>query len=287
MRIALKNIKVQRDPKPHSTFRHLVFRRLGKLAIQIGSSVHASNEGSLFLNSDERSRSGVSMRVLLIEDDAKLAKVLAKGLQEEGFVVDLATTETIKQKHPVFKRYDLMVLDWLVEKDGLAVCETLRARDAAQPILMISAHRSVADRVRGFDAGADDYLMKPFDLVELVARMRALLRRSTTSKSTVLRMTDLMLDPKNRRVTRAGVRIQLTSKEYKILELLMQNADEAVSRARFIESVWSDTSDVPNYLIVAHMSKLRKKIDHDSSSSLIQNVPGFGYRLSPPQSERI
>ena len=224
------------------------------------------------------------MRVLLIEDDAKTAKVLARALHQEGFVVDLATTDQVEQRQAAPKRHDVIVLDWLLEQDGIAVCKTLRARDAAQPIFMISAHQSVADRVTGLNTGADDYLTKPFDLVELVARIRALLRRSGMGTTAVLRRTDLVLDPANRRVSRAGVRIQLTSKQYTILELLMQNAGEAVSRMHLMESVWSETSEGLNKVLDAHICNLRRKIDHDSTSSLIQTVRGFGFRLSPPQS---
>ena len=226
------------------------------------------------------------MRVLLIEDDAKTAKVLARALHQEGFVVDLATTDEVEQRQPAPKRHDVIVLDWLLEKDGIAVCKTLRARDATQPIFMISAHRSVADCVTGLDTGADDYLMKPFDIVELVARIRALLRRSGMGATAVLGKTDLVLDPANRRVTRAGVRIQLTSKQYTILELLMQNAGEPVSRMHLLQSVWSETSEGANKVLDAHICNLRRKIDYDSSSSLIQTVRGFGFRLSPPQSVR-
>jgi len=136
------------------------------------------------------------MRVLLIEDDAKTAKVLARALHEEGFVVDLATTDKVEQLQPAPRRHDIVVLDWLLEQDGIAVCKTLRARDAAQPIFMISAHQSVADRVTGLNTGADDYLTKPFDIVELVARIRALLRRSGMGTTAVLRRTDLVTLPK-------------------------------------------------------------------------------------------
>jgi len=223
------------------------------------------------------------MRVLLVEDDCKTIKILAKGLQEEGFVVDLATTHEIKQNRSVFERYDLIMLDSLVKKHALAVCKMLRARNAAQPILMVSALHSVADRVRSLNAGADDYLAKPFDVAELVARIRAL-RGSPRSNPAVLRMADLILDPKNRRVIRAGVRIQLTSKEYNILEMLMQNAGKGVSWMRLIESAWSDTSDVSNKLVIAHIRKLRRKIGDDSRSSLIQSIHGFGYRFGSPQS---
>ena len=225
------------------------------------------------------------MRVLLIEDDPRTAKHLARGLQEEGFAVDLATTGDAEDEQAFVNEYDLILLDWLVPgNDGIAVCRTLRARDPATPILMIGARPSVADRVSGLKTGADDFLTRPFAFAELVARMRALLRRSRWAKPAVLRVTDLTLDPANRCVTRAGVPIGLTSKEYTILELLMQNAGEVVSRTRLVESVWDESSEVLNNVVDVHVCNLRKKIDREPGSSLIQTVRGFGFRLGPPQS---
>jgi DNA-binding response OmpR family regulator len=225
-----------------------------------------------------------AMRVLLIEDDPKTAKLLAKGLHEEGFVVDLATTDEAEDEQAFVNDYDMILLDWLVSgNDGIAVCRVLRARDRAMPILMISARQSVADRVSGLKTGADDYLTKPFEFVELVARMRALLRRSRVTTPPVLRVSDVTLDPANRCVTRSGVRVDLTSKEYTILELLMQNAGEAVSRTRLVESVWHETSEVFNNLVDVHVCNLRKKLECEPGSSLIQTVRGYGFRLGPPR----
>jgi DNA-binding response OmpR family regulator len=224
------------------------------------------------------------MRVLLIEDDPKTAKLLAKGLHDEGFVVDLATTGEIQEEQAFVNQRDIILLDWLVPgQDGIAVCRALRVRDPATPILIISARHSVADRVSGLRTGADDYLTKPFAFAELVERMRALLRRCRVAKPAVLRMIDLTLDPANRCVIRAGVRIDLTYKEYTILELLMQNAGEVVTRTRLVQSVWNETSKVLNNLVDVHVCNLRKKLDRESSSSLIQTVHGFGFRLGPPQ----
>jgi DNA-binding response OmpR family regulator len=228
------------------------------------------------------------MRVLLIEDDRKAAKLLSKGLHEEGFVVDVAATGEAGEEQAFVNEYDVIVLDWLLPgKDGLAVCQALRARDVTTPILMLTARHSLADRVSGLSTGADDYLTKPFAFAELLARIRALLRRARVARPPVLRVTDLTLDPANRRVTRAGVKIGLTSKEYTILEVLMQNAGETVSRTRLVERVWDEASEVLDNLVDVHVSHLRKKIDREPGSSLIQTVRGFGYRLGVPDSADV
>jgi DNA-binding response OmpR family regulator len=228
------------------------------------------------------------MRVLLIEDDRKAAKLLAKGLHEEGFVVDVAPTGETGEEQAFVNEYDVIVLDWLLPgKDGIAVCQALRARDLTTPILMLTARHSLADRVSGLSTGADDYLTKPFAFAELLARIRALLRRARVARPPILRVTDLTLDPASRKVTRGGVKIGLTSKEYTILEVLMQNAGETVSRTRLVERVWDEASEVLDNLVDVHVSHLRKKIDREPGSSLIQTVRGFGYRLGVPDSADV
>jgi DNA-binding response OmpR family regulator len=225
------------------------------------------------------------MRLLVIEDDRKAAKLLAKGLQEEGFVVDLAATGEEGEEQAAVNEYDVIVLDWLLPgKDGIAVCGALRVRDVSTPILMLTARDSVADRVSGLGMGADDYLTKPFAFAELLARIRALLRRSRIAQPAVLRIADLTLDPASRRVTRAGAPIALTSKEYALLEVLMRNAGEIVSRTRLVERAWDEASDVVDNLVDVHVSHLRRKIDRPGSVPLIHTVRGFGYRLGPPDS---
>jgi two-component system, OmpR family, response regulator len=225
-----------------------------------------------------------AMRVLLIEDDRKAAKLLARGLQEEGFVIDVAVTGEDGEEQATVNEYDVIVLDWLLPgKDGLAVCRALRARDVSTPILMLTARDTLADRVNGLSIGADDYLTKPFAFAELLARIRALLRRSRLVRPAVLRVADLALDPATRRVTRAGLLVALTSKEYAILEVLMQSAGEIVSRTRLVERVWDEASDVIDNLVDAHVSHLRKKIDRGGSVPLIHTVRGFGYRLGQPE----
>ena len=225
------------------------------------------------------------MRLLLIEDDRKAARLLAKGLQEEGFVVDVAPTGEDGEEKAAVNEYDLIVLDWLLPgKDGLAVCRALRERRSSIPILMLTARDSVADRVSGLSTGADDYLTKPFAFAELLARIRALLRRSRVAQPAVLRVADLTLDPATRRVTRGDGPVMLTPREYAILEALMRNAGEVVSRTRLTERVWDDASEVLDNLLDVHVSHLRNKIDHGASVPLIHTIRGVGYRLGQPDS---
>jgi DNA-binding response OmpR family regulator len=225
------------------------------------------------------------MRLLLIEDDRKAARLLAKGLQEEGFVVDVAPTGEDGEEKAAVNEYDLIVLDWLLPgKDGLAVCRALRAGATSTPILMLTARDSVADRVSGLSTGADDYLTKPFAFAELLARIRALLRRSRVAQPAVLRVADLTLDPATRRVTRGDGPVMLTPREYAILEALMRNAGEIVSRTRLAERVWDDASEVLDNLLDVHVSHLRNKIDHGASVPLIHTIRGVGYRLGQPDS---
>ena len=222
------------------------------------------------------------MRILLVEDDRKAATLLTRGLQEEGFVVDVAGTGEDGEEKATVNEYDLLVLDWLLPgKDGLAVCRALREAGNSTPILMLTARDAVADRVSGLRTGADDYLTKPFAFDELLARVRALLRRSRVAQPTVLRVADLALDPATRRVTRGDVAITLTPKEYAILEVLMRAAGEVVTRTRLAERVWDEAAEVLDNLVDAHVSHLRKKIDRRTSLPLIHTVRGIGYVLGP------
>jgi DNA-binding response OmpR family regulator len=224
------------------------------------------------------------MRILVIEDDRKAARLLAKGLQEEGFVVDVAPTGEEGEEKATRNDYDVIVLDWLLPgKDGLAVCQALRATGSSTPILMLTARDSIADRVSGLSTGADDHLTKPFAFAELLARIRALLRRARVAGPAVLRVADLALDPATRRVTRRGVPVTLTPKEYAILEVLMRTTGDVVSRARLAERVWDEAPEVLDNLVDVHVSHLRKKIDDGASVPLIHTVRGVGYRLGPAE----
>src|SRR5215468_39650 len=194
------------------------------------------------------------MRLLLIEDDRKAARLLTKGFQEEGFVVDVAATGEAGEEQATVNEYDVIVLDWLLPgKDGLAVCQSLRARDLSTPILMLTARGSLADRVTGLTTGADDYLTKPFAFAELLARIQALLRRARTAQPAVLRVADLTLDPATRQVTRGGAPITLTAKEHAILEVLMRRSGEVVSRTRLTEGAWGEASDVLDNALDVHV----------------------------------
>ncbi len=220
------------------------------------------------------------MRLLLVEDDKKAARLVGRGLQEEGFVVDVGHSGEVGGELARLNHYDVIVLDWLLPgRDGLSVCRELRSRGILTPILMLTARDSLADRVSGLNTGADDYLTKPFAFEELLARIRALLRRSDLTRPPVLTVEDLALDPATQRVTRRDVEIGLTPKEFAILEILMRHAGEVVTRSRIGAAVWeADPEDLTN-LVDVHVSHLRRKIDGGSRTPLIRTVRGRGFRL--------
>jgi DNA-binding response OmpR family regulator len=221
------------------------------------------------------------MRVLLVEDDRKAARVLRQGLQEEGFTVDVAHKGDEGEYQAAINDYDVIVLDWLLPgKSGIDVCRELRARGVATPILMLTARDAVADRVTGLNTGADDYLTKPFAFVELLARIRALLRRGETAQAPVLRIGDLALDPVSHRVTRGDRRIVLTPKEYALLEYLMRHGGRVVTRTELGEHVWQEEHDTLTNLVDVHVSHLRRKVDGGAATPLIHTVRGRGYRLA-------
>jgi DNA-binding response OmpR family regulator len=224
------------------------------------------------------------MRILLVEDDRKAARILAKGLEEEGFVVDVAGSGEDGEDLAGLNDYDLIILDWLLPGiPGIEVCRRLRRRRLETPILMLTARDAVGDRVAGLDAGADDYLTKPFAFVELLARLRALLRRVEGARSSVLEVADLRLDPVEHRVTRGGAPVDLTVKEYAILEYLMRHAGRLVTRTELAEHVWREEHDNLANLVDVHVSHLRRKLDTGEAPALIQTVRGRGFRLAPPE----
>ena len=220
------------------------------------------------------------MRILVIEDDRKAAELLATGLKEEGLVVDVAGTAEAGDEMASVNTYAVIVLDWLLpDREGVAVCRDLRQRGISTPILMLTARDALEDRVTGLDAGADDYLIKPYGFSELMARIRALLRRSDLSRPVVLRVADLELDTVSQIVARGGAPIDLTAKEYAILEVLMRHAGAVVPRSAVTEHVWVSEPDMSPNLLEVHLSRLRRKIDHGRRSSLIQTIRGRGYLI--------
>jgi DNA-binding response OmpR family regulator len=224
------------------------------------------------------------MRILVIEDDRKAAELLARGLREERFVVDIAFSGEDGDEMASTTDYDVIVLDWLLpDKHGVAVCRDLRAQGVSTPILMLTARDALQDRVTGLNAGADDYVTKPFGFAELLARIHALLRRSDLTRPTVLTVADLTLDPLSHEVTRAGRAVDLTPKEYSILEVLMRHAGEVVTRSRLAEGVWETELDALANLLDVHVANLRRKIEGASASPLIRTVRGRGYLIGTPK----
>ena len=218
------------------------------------------------------------MRILVVEDQAKVASFIVKGLKEERYAVDLAETGAAGLELAQLNPYDLIVLDvMLPEMNGYQVCEALRQKHIKTPIMMLTARDSVADKVRGLDAGADDYLTKPFSFDEFLARLRALLRRGQHLVEPKLSAADLQLDPVSHEVTRAGKRLELTAKEYGLLEFLLRNKNRIVTRTSIIEHVWDIHFDSDTNLVDVYIRYLRRKLDDDHEVKLIHTVRGVGY----------
>lgn len=222
------------------------------------------------------------MRLLVVEDEPKMAALLRRGLSEEGYAVDVSDGGLDAVWMASEQDYDALVLDvMLPDVDGFSVCRQLRQRERWMPILMLTAKDSVPDRVTGLDVGADDYLTKPFSFDELLARIRALLRRGPSQRPAVLVAGDLTLDPATRRVERAGTEVELTPKEFALLEFLLRHAGEVVSRTRIREHVWDFAYDGDSNVVDVYIGYLRAKIDRPFGRLSIQTVRGAGYRLEP------
>ena len=223
------------------------------------------------------------MRILVVDDDRRLCGIIRRGLLEEGYAVDPAYDGEEGQYFAESGQYDLIILDVMMPlKDGIAVCQNLRSKKVNTPILMLTARDTVEDRVKGLDAGADDYLVKPFAFNELLARIRALLRRESGSKSPKIEVGDLVLDTVTREVWRGSRSIELTTKEYTILEYFMRHPNMVITRTMLQEHAWDYDFDSMSNLIDVYIRRLRRKIDNGEPQSMFHTIRGAGYRLRAP-----
>jgi len=220
------------------------------------------------------------VRILVVEDDAKLRVLLARGLAEEGYAVDVAGNGIDAVWQATEHSFDAVVLDLgLPDLDGFTVCRRLREHGTWAPVLMLTALDAVDQRVRGLDVGADDYLVKPFAFAELLARLRALQRRGVTPRPARLAVGDLVLDPASRTVTRGDQRIDLTAKEFALLEYFIRHPGEVLSRTRLVEHVWDSAYDGDLHVVNVYVAYLRDKIDRPFGRASLLTVRGAGYRL--------
>lgn len=220
------------------------------------------------------------MRILVVEDEKKVASFIKKGLEEQSYAVDVAYDGLQGEQLVSQNEYDAIVLDVLLPKqDGIVTCQKIRNKKIDTPILMLTALGDTEAKVRGLDSGADDYLTKPFHFEELLARVRALLRRKSKDKSTVLQVGGLTLDPVTRKVEREGKQVRLTTREFALLEYLMRNKGTILSRAHIAQHVWNVSFDMESNVIDVYVKLLRQKVDKDFKKQLIHTMVGVGYVL--------
>lgn len=224
------------------------------------------------------------MRILLVEDNKHLSDSLRITLEDDGYVVDTAFDGADGQEMGMMSGYDVIILDIMLPgKNGFDVCHELRNQHVTTPILMLTARDALEDRVQGLDSGADDYLVKPFEVDELRARIRSLLRRESASKSGTLQVADLVLDPATHTVSRGGKRIDLTAKEFSLLEYLMRYPNHLITREMAEEHLWSYTRMVASNVVDVYIRRLRRKIDDPCEVKLLETIRGAGYRIRIPE----
>jgi two-component system, OmpR family, response regulator len=222
------------------------------------------------------------VRLLLVEDDAKLAGAVGRGLRHEGYAVDIVADGDAALVQAAVFPYDGILLDVMLPgRDGLEVCRELRRRGCWAPVLMLTARGAIDDRIRGLDVGADDYLPKPFAFGELLARLRALLRRVPAERPAHLEAGDLLVDPATHSVTRAGTPVELTAREFAVLEYLARRAGEAVTRTELLDHVWDENFDGSTNVVDVYVGYLRRKLEQPFGRPLIRTIRGVGWSLEP------
>ncbi len=221
------------------------------------------------------------MRILLVEDEVKMARAIRRGLEQETYSVDVCADGDDALRRSLDNEYDAIVLDVMLPgRDGFSVCREMRTHGRWAPILMLTARDAVEDRIRGLDAGADDYLVKPFAFGELLARVRAMMRRGTPERPTTLQVDEFVLDPATHMVRRGDEPIDLTPKEFALLEFMMRHPDEVLSRTRILEHVWDMNYSGFSNVVDVYVGYLRRKLDLPSGPTFIRTVRGVGYQLS-------
>ncbi|HPH78775.1 MAG TPA: response regulator transcription factor [bacterium] len=221
------------------------------------------------------------MKILIVEDEKRITSFIRKGLQYEGYTVDVAYEGETGLEKAKDENIDLIILDiMLPKKDGITLCRELRELGVSTPVIMLTAKDSIDDKVKGLDAGADDYLIKPFAFKELLARIRSLLRRGDATKQVILQVSDLVLDPSSREVRRGDKNIELSKKEYSLLEYLMRNKNQVLTRTMIAEHVWDYDFDSFTNTIDVYIRYLRKKVDDGFNIKLIRTIRGIGYKIT-------
>jgi two-component system copper resistance phosphate regulon response regulator CusR len=223
------------------------------------------------------------MRILVVEDDPRIARFVSQGLREQTYAVDVTGDGDDALYKLAVNEYDAVILDLMIPgRDGLEVCRELRASGSSVPVLMLTARDALEDRIAGLDTGADDYLTKPFEVTELLARLRALLRRGHVVRPATISVADLVIDTRAHSVTRAGRRVELTAKEYALLEYLARERGRVLGRAEIAEHVWDENFDPMSNLIDVNINRLRRKVDDGFAQPLIHTRRGEGYLLAAP-----